>query len=490
VARYSRARRGAIFVTAMWILIILGAMILVTARAVLTDATASANGLSAIQADAIEKAGVQYVLSVIDGAQGDAVGITGIDIEAFPVGDGYFWIIAPNLDYDAIQADYVYGIVDESSKLNLNTVASEQLQLLPGMTSDIADSIIDWRDADENVTNNGAESSFYLPLGYAAKNSPFETVEELKLVIDPKQLTPDPLYGYDLNRDGVLDQYEQSLAGGGSLGTAMNSASFDPRGWANYFTVNTVEPNTQRDGTARVDVNNDQAGLQQLLSDNLQANRATQIMGQLAPLYAAAQRAGNGGNNRSGGTTGTGGTTTGTGQQQQQAQAFSDLGKFYVASGMKPDEFKLIEDKVTTSTAKTLPGLINVNTASRAVLMCLPGITETDADSLISQRIGNSDNSSYAWIFNVLDAQKAAAITPYITARSFIYSADIVAVSGDGRSFKRVRIIVDAQTSPAKIIYRRDLTSLGWPLPREIQDQMRAGQFRPQTQGIGGMSSH
>jgi DNA uptake protein ComE-like DNA-binding protein len=480
----------------MWILLILGAMILVTARAVLTDATASANGLSAIQSDAIEKAVEQYVLSVVDGAQGDAVGITGIDIEAFPVGDGYFWIIAPNLDYDALQADYAFGIVDESSKLNLNTVSSEQLQLLPGMTADVADSIINWRNPDNNASPNGADSSFYLPLGYAAKNSPFETVEELKLVIDPKQLTPDPLYGYDLNRDGVLDQYEQSLAGGGSLGTAMNSASFDPRGWANYFTVNTIEPNTARDGTARVDVNNDQAGLQQLLTDNLQANRATQIMGQLAPLYAAAQRAAGGGNSSRGSTatggttTSTGGkTTTGTGQPQQQAQAFSDLGKFYTASGMKPDEFKLIEDKVTTSTAKTLPGLINVNTASRPVLMCLPGITETDADSLISQRIGNSDNSSYAWIFNVLDAQKAAAIVPYITARSFIYSADIVAVSGDGRAFKRVRIIVDAQTSPAKIIYRRDLTSLGWPLPREIQDQMRAGQFRPQTQGIGGMSA-
>ncbi len=63
----------------------------------------------------------------------------------------------------------------------------------------------------------------------------------------------------------------------------------------------------------------------------------------------------------------------------------------------------------------------------------------------------------------------------YITGTSFQYSADIVAVSGDGRSFKRVRIVVDARTQPAKIVYRKDLTDLGWPLPPDVRTELRPG---------------
>ena len=77
---------------------------------------------------------------------------------------------------------------------------------------------------------------------------------------------------------------------------------------------------------------------------------------------------------------------------------------------------------------------------------------------------------------DALTPQKLAAIGNRITGRSFQYSADIVAVSHDGRAFKRVRIVVDARNTPPKIIYRRDLTSLGWPLPQQIRDQLRSGQ--------------
>jgi hypothetical protein len=39
--------------------------------------------------------------------------------------------------------------------------------------------------------------------------------------------------------------------------------------------------------------------------------------------------------------------------------------------------------------------------------------------------------------------------------------------------------VVDCTTAPAKILYRKDLTSLGWPLPVEIQKIMRSGQPPP-----------
>src|SRR5689334_10413844 len=93
-----RSRRGAILFAAMWVLVILGSLIIVMARSVQVEATASANRFSAIQADAIEHAAEQFLQAQVDGAQGDAVSVTSIDAEAIPVGDGYFWLLQPYAD--------------------------------------------------------------------------------------------------------------------------------------------------------------------------------------------------------------------------------------------------------------------------------------------------------------------------------------------------------------------------------------------------------
>ena len=102
--------------------------------------------------------------------------------------------------------------------------------------------------------------------------------------------------------------------------------------------------------------------------------------------------------------------------------------------------------------ATTVVGRVNVNTAPQQVLMALPGFTEADAQALIAQRQTGGDMSSIAWVVQAMASQpqKALVIGDAITTRSYQYSADIVAVSGDGRTFKRVRIVVDGRTSPAK----------------------------------------
>jgi type II secretory pathway component PulK len=144
-------------------------------------------------------------------------------------------------------------------------------------------------------------------------------------------------------------------------------------------------------------------------------------------------------------TTGGGGGTTGGGNQQQQPRR----------------------------------GLINVNTAPRDVLFCLPGLEDSDVTNLLSAR--NSANitpGDISWVANAVQG-KAPAIAQYITGSSYQYSANIVAVSGNGRGFKHVRIVVDARTSPAKIVYRRDLTDQGWPMDQQTLRSLRAGQGVP-----------
>jgi type II secretory pathway component PulK len=149
-----------------------------------------------------------------------------------------------------------------------------------------------------------------------------------------------------------------------------------------------------------------------------------------------------------------------------------DLGQFYALSGMTPQEFGEVFDSLTSNNKPT--GLINVNTAPAQVLACLPELAQGEADSLVASRT-SADLSNIGWFFKAINPTEIASVAPYITDRSYVYSADIVAVSGDGRAFKREKIVVNVTTTPAKIVYRKDMTSLGWPLTADIRQQLRSG---------------
>jgi len=363
--KYQR-RRGVIFVTALGIIVVLSGLVLVFAQDMRTEGMRSANQVGYLQADAIELGAEQWLLANCEAYQGDALTITQTPAAAQQVGSGYFWVLTPNLtDY----TQYQYGITDESSKLNINTVTSDELLSLPtNLPQNVADAIVDWHSSAGKASSDGAESPYYesLPEPYECKNGNYESVEEMLLV---DGVTPQLLFGYDLNRDGVISQAEQNAeSSGGTINTGQ-----DPRGLFNFVTVYSQQPAARgRNGT----------------------------------------------------------------------------------------------------------GLVNINTASEAVLMSLPGMTQSYADDIISQR-QSEDQPTTTWISNVIPTTEARALTPYITATSDQYSADIVAVSGDGRSFKRVRVVLDCQQVPAKILYRKDMTSLGWPLPPDLRDALRHGQPIP-----------
>ena len=91
-------------------------------------------------------------------------------------------------------------IEDEGGKINLNSVSDESKEIfLDLLTSNgieeedadvIVDSTIDWIDKDDWHHINGAESPYYESLAepYEAKNTKFDSIEELRLV---KGVTPD-----------------------------------------------------------------------------------------------------------------------------------------------------------------------------------------------------------------------------------------------------------------------------------------------------------
>ena len=93
------------------------------------------------------------------------------------------------------------SITDEDAKVNINIVPPERLRslfLYAGIPEDtvteIVDSVIDWKDPDEEHHLSGAESDYYEGLDnpYKAKNGLFDLPEELILV---KGMKREYLYG-------------------------------------------------------------------------------------------------------------------------------------------------------------------------------------------------------------------------------------------------------------------------------------------------------
>lgn len=98
---------------------------------------------------------------------------------------------------------YEVRAIDEAGKLSLNLVDGNLLRtVLRNLEVEdkgvevISDSIVDWRDEDDEHLVNGAESDYYegLDRPYRAKNAAFDSVEELLLV---KGVTREVFYGHD-----------------------------------------------------------------------------------------------------------------------------------------------------------------------------------------------------------------------------------------------------------------------------------------------------
>ena len=111
------------------------------------------------------------------------------------LGDGRVSIRYDLFDDASGQMKARYGLVDEERKINVNTVDAEVMERLFKVVldadevyaQDLAASIVDWRDADSELSTpvGSAEDSFYRNLAYnpyEAKDAPLEALDELRLV--------------------------------------------------------------------------------------------------------------------------------------------------------------------------------------------------------------------------------------------------------------------------------------------------------------------
>jgi DNA uptake protein ComE-like DNA-binding protein len=398
-----------------------------------------------------------------------------------PVGEAYFWIIGRPLDTTTGNVtDPQWGLVDEASKLNLNTATQDQLMNLPGMTQDFAAAIVSWRGgtAQSGTGNTSNTYSQHQP-PYHEKQAPFDSIEELAML---DGADPSVLASQDLNLNGVIDSYENDAKV--SMSTLAAGNPNGPGIWE-YVTVFSKEP-----VGSRIPVK----GFPTATNGGTSTGKTTTGTTTSGATSTASSTSKSGSSKTSSGASATSSSLMELLQQNfgdAQAAAISQIFRsspatsvldFYERSGLKPEDFQKIEKQLITSApangATTIQGLVNVNTAPVEVLIAL-GMSDTEAASVVSARQGNSAISGsnltptgISWLKGVLQKPTIDKVGPYLTGQSYIVSADIAAVGRLGRGYRRTRFVFDGSSGTPKVIYRRNLSSIGWALGRQVRDEL------------------
>ena len=441
-------------------------------------------------------------------------GVTVLD-EGTPEDLGKFTILVPSVDSADGTEGVRYGLEDESARLNLNALllidqqarelqeaaggvtelvegvegmegaedllsdspARNLLMALPGMTVEIADAILDWLDEDDEQREFGAEAEYYASLAppYAPKNGPLETVEELLLV---RGVTPMLLFGCDVNRNGMVDPDELTLAG--QLG------DLPQRGWSAYLTLHSKEQNVNTVGEPRIDLNMDD--LQQLYD----------VLGLVFPeewvkFIIAYRQSGPYQGEEEGEDDYSGELNLSQEGGNKFTQVLDLIGSRVEVTFQGAEEPVVLRspflddlvsmavympelmDNVTVVPDTVIPGRISLSQASPEILMGIPGMTEEIVEQILSQRVpepGLDDpgQKHETWLLTsgIVTLEEMRALIPFVCGGGDVYRTQVVGYFEDGRASARVEVVLDATQLPPRVLLWRDISHLGRGYPLEM----------------------
>jgi hypothetical protein len=403
---------------------------------------------------------------------------------------GRFTIVAPNLDDEGVPEGRRFGLVNESAKININALpyfdfyiedsARGMLMALPNMTEEIADAILDWVDADEEVREYGVEGGFYAGQNpsYYAKNGPIDSLDELLLI---RGVTPELLFGLDTNRNGILDDDEAAI------GDVSSTEAEMVLGWANYVTLYSKESNRNSEGLDRINVNGDD--LEQLYDDLKSAydddwanyiiyyrmngpSAAGPGVGDI-PLKASAVPveipADEEGSNR---------FASVLDMVDTYVEVVDETGAtIFLESPMLrinlPQVLPIAMQSITVYEGPAIAGRINIMQAPRRVLEGIPNMTEDLIDTIIRVREFELDDPEFldinrqweTWLLaeqliTGVDLETMKSLMPFICADGDVYRAEIVGYFSDGRGTSRSEVVLDTTFPLPKILFWRNKSHL------------------------------
>jgi DNA uptake protein ComE-like DNA-binding protein len=419
------------------------------------EITAAVAGSRRHQAYAAAMSGLQRAMAVMTAARADReVWYDNPDLFSGQLvcSDGvnrwYFTIYAYNpSDPETLRN----GLTDEASKINLNVAGESVLQELPGMMPELVDSLLDYRDSDDEPRMGGAEQDYYdrLPYPYLIKNGPLGTLEELLLI---KGFNASVVYGEDHNLNGLLEDNEDD---GEESFPPDNGDGLLDRGLLGSGTVWSYELNLANDGEQRINLN---AG-----RDLGRADLRRETV-EFIELYRAE------GN--------TFGHPSELLEMRYQLRARHDrmpAGQ-WIDSGVGAQDLPDVLDRLTTE-GPMLFGKVNVNTASAVALAALPGIDEDLAEQIVQMRpsVDPVAKETPAWLYteNLVSADRFKEMAPMLTARSYQFRLRCVAYGWPCGQFRVIEAVIDLARGSPRILYQRDLTRLGVPFAIDVEQEER-----------------
>ena len=408
---------------------------------------------------------------------------------------GRFTVLASDRD-EGLYEDLRYGIENESAKLNLNTLiedddedtdsARERLLAIPGIDSSVADAILDWLDEDDSSREFGVERSHYQDLtpSYEPRNGPLTALDELLMV---HGVTPELLYGFDTNRSYIVDEQEQEARG--ALEELENNDGEMNRGISAYLTLHSREQIKSSEGEDKININSsDLEQLLEQLQEVLDEEDAKFIIAyrQYGPASEEAE----------------GETLEITSLEidfekegKTQLESLFDLVDARVSVKAKEDEpAKILEspwqdspetyrngflellDYTQIDDAKHIAGRINIEQATRPVLMSIPGLTEIMVDQILNQRESeseseNDDQTSHpVWILakGIVTLEEMRQLAPYITTGGDVFSAQVVGYFEGTSPRARAEVILDRSAEKPQIVSWQELSQLGPGVARSV----------------------
>ena len=215
-----RAARGSILIIVLWICLGLVALTLYFANSMSTELRAADNRVCDAAAREAVAAGTRYAAYILTQyATGGRVPLPEeYRAEALPVGEATFWFVGRDND-SPVSRDPYFGLIDESSKFNINSVRRAdlvKLASLPGfsnLTEDLADSIIAWRNANSQTAASGNAEVVKAKRRVAATLKLNDTVEDMLISLTKQYHILRPLERNDkLFLYVVLDRAKSNLA--------------------------------------------------------------------------------------------------------------------------------------------------------------------------------------------------------------------------------------------------------------------------------------
>lgn len=372
---------------------------------------------------------------------------------------------------------------EEEVDLRLNV-----LMQLPNMTETIAESILDWIDADDDPRPTGAEGDMYsMSLNYAPPNGPIQSLDELLLV---QGVTPELLFGADRNHNGIIDEDEQAVAQ--SLGGAEGSMA---RGWSAYLTVNSKDYVQQSEDPEPIDINGDDLETlhQELLDAGIDQDLATYIVAyrqggpytppeipedapddfEMPELPVPQSISGlqpsfdNGGDNKFESVLDIIGSSTqamfAEGDESKEYLVESPYGEDSDLAGILPTMMSLFAIGDTGG-----EGRLNTNHCTQAALAGLPGMDITVAqDVLLSQDPGGASGDvnylypTWPLAMGSVTLEQMKALLPYVSGTGSVFRAQIIGYSDVPGVYARAEVVIDASGDLPTVLSWRDLTHLG-----------------------------